>query len=316
MKKSIAILLIVLLACSAVACGSSAQTKLGMVTGGESGTYYAYGGMISNVLTEALDGISITASTSGASAANARTLHKGEADLALLQNDVMDYAYNGIETFAEDGQLQNLATIATLYPEVIQLVATESSGIQSVADLAGKRVSVGDFGSGTEANARQILEAYGMTYEDLGKTEYLGFGESSTAIQQMTIDAAFVTAGVPNPAIMELNAMVAVRLVPINGAEADALIAKYPFYAKHQIDDSAYEGIPGVETVTILATLACRKDLGEDIVYQLTKELFAQKGNIQHPKAADLSPEAAIQGISVPLHPGAEKYYKEIGLLQ
>ena len=316
MKKTVAILLIVIMAVSLVACGAPKQQNLSMVTGGESGTYYAYGGMIANVLTEKVDGVTITASTSGASAANARSLNKSEADLALLQNDVMDYAYNGIESFVEDGKFENIATIGTLYPEVIQIVATESSGITSIADLAGKRVSVGDMGSGTEANARQILSAYGLSYDDLGKVEYLGFGDSSTAIQQMTIDAAFVTAGVPNPAISELNVMVAVRLVPVDGAYADALIAQYPFYAKFKIEDTAYDGLAGADTVAILATLACRKDLDEELVYNLTKTLFESKDSIAHDKAKVLAAESAINGVSVPFHPGAAKYYKELGLLQ
>ncbi|MDL2258848.1 TAXI family TRAP transporter solute-binding subunit [Eubacteriales bacterium OttesenSCG-928-K08] len=326
MKKTVALLMVLALAFGAVACGGggggstgTTQTQLSMVTGGESGTYYAYGGMIASVISEALGNVAITASTSGASAANARSINKKDADLALLQNDVLDYAYNGIEGFVDDGKLQNVAAIGTLYPEVIQIVATDASGITSVADLAGKRVSVGDLGSGVEANARQILDIYGMSYDDLGKVEYLGFGDSSTAIQQMTIDAAFVTAGVPNPAIMELNTTVAVHLVPVNGAEADALIAKYPFYAKYNVDADAYEGkagLAGVETVAILATLACNKELDEEIVYQITKTLFESKDKINHDKAKLLSPEAAVQGLSIPFHPGAEKYFKEVGVLQ
>ncbi len=315
MKKIVSILLVVLLALSLVACAKPQQQNLAMVTGGESGTYYAYGGMIANVLTEAVENVTITASTSGASVANARSINNSEADLAILQNDVFDYAYRGVEAFAEEGKLENVATIGTLYPEVIQVVATKASGITSIADLAGKRVSVGDVGSGTEANARQILEAYGLSYNDLGKVEYLGFGDSSTAIQQMTIDAAFVTAGVPNPAILELNAMVEVVLVPVEGAEADALIAKYPFYAPYTIEDTAYEGISGVNTVTILATLACRADLDEDTVYAITKALFENKDKIAHAKAEVLSPESAVKGVSVPFHPGAVKYYKELGLM-
>lgn len=321
MKKLIAVLLVCLMGVSAVACGGGASTNqnLLLVTGGESGTYYAYGGMIANVLSSALGNINITPSTSGASVANARSINKKEADLAILQNDVFDYAYNGIESFKDDGKLENIATIGTLYPEVIQIVATDASGIQSVADLKGKRVSVGDLGSGVEANAKQILEAYGMTYDDLGKVENLGFGDSSTAIQQMVIDAAFVTAGVPNPAIMELNATIAVHLVPVNGPEAAALIQKYPYYNAYVVPQDAYEGkagLAGVETVAILATLACRKDLTEDTVYAITKGLFENKDKIGHDKAKLLDPKSAVQGVSVPLHPGAEKYYKEVGALQ
>lgn len=315
MKKVVSILLIVVLALSVAACGAK-QVNLSMVTGGTGGTYYAYGGVIANVLTEAVENVTITASTSGASVANARSINNKDADLAILQNDVFDYAYRGVLMFEEEGALTNVATIGTLYPEIIQIVATEASGIKTVADLAGKRVSIGDVGSGTEANATQILEAYGMTVDDLGKCEHLGFADSSTAIQNLTLDAAFVTAGVPNPAIIELNATVDVNLVPIDADKAAALIAKYPFYANYSIADTDYEGIAGVDTVTILATLACSKDLDEDAVYTITKALFENQAKLAegHAKGAALSAQAALSGVSVPFHPGAEKYYKEIGL--
>ena len=203
MKKIITVSLLVLLfATLLIGCGSGGgqgadQTKrLLMVTGGTSGTYYAYGGVIASTLSEKLAGIEITANTSGASAANARALKNNEAELAILQNDVLDYAYNGTVVMSGDGAMPMLRTIATLYPEVIQVVATKNSGIKSVADLKGKRVCVGDAGSGTEANARQVMEAYGLSFDDLGKVENLSFGDAATAMQNGTIDASFTTAGV------------------------------------------------------------------------------------------------------------------------
>lgn len=314
MKKVLALVLVVAMAIAAVACGAQTQ-NLTMVTGGSSGTYYAFGGIIANVLSENMDNVSITAATSGASVVNARSLQNGEADLAILQNDVLDYAYNGTEILAGETPMTNIATIATLYPEVIQIVCTVSSGINSIEDLAGKRVSVGDVGSGTEANARQILAVYGLTYDDLDES-FLGFGDSSTGIQNGTIDAAFVTAGVPNTAIQELNATVEVKLLPVDAAKAAELIAQYPFYSTYNILDTDYEGIAGVETVAILATLACRADLDEDLVYQLTKTLFEVQPTLaeQHAKGKVLSAESAINGVSVPFHPGAIRYYEEIGL--
>lgn len=314
MKKVIALVLIAMMAISVVACGSTTQNLL-MVTGGSSGTYYAFGGIIANVLSENMSNVSITASTSGASVVNARSLQSGEADLAILQNDVLDYAYNGTEILAGETPMTNIATIATLYPEVIQIVCSVSSGISSIADLAGKRVSVGDVGSGTEANARQILAVYGLDYDDFDES-FLGFADSSTGIQNGTIDAAFVTAGVPNTAIQELNATVEVRLLPVEADKAAELIAQYPFYSTYDILDTDYEGIAGVETVAILATLACRADMDEDLVYELTKALFEAQPTLaeQHAKGKVLSTENAITGVSVPFHAGAVKYYTEIGL--
>ena len=323
MKKIIAVSLLLLLSLSLLAgCGGSAQTgdqtvRLLMVTGGTSGTYYAYGGIIASTLTEKLPNIEITANTSGASAANARSLKNKEAELAILQNDVLDYAYNGTVVMKDDGAMPMLRTIATLYPEVVQVVATKNSGIKSIADLKGKRVCVGDAGSGTEANAMQVLEAYGLTFADLGKVENLSFGDSATAMQNGTIDASFTTAGVPNPAITELNNAIDIVILPVSGAEADKLIASYPFYSKYSIKDSDY-GIPGGDTVAILATIACTDALDTDLVYTITKGLFDNQPALAagHAKGELLSPQNAVQGVSVPFHPGAEKYYKEVGALK
>ncbi|MCL1981740.1 MAG: TAXI family TRAP transporter solute-binding subunit [Clostridiales bacterium] len=319
MKKILALTLTLLLVAALFAgCGNKDDqtTRLIMVTGGTSGTYYAYGGVIATMLTDKVQNLEITANTSGASAANARSLKNSEAELAILQNDVLDYAYNGTEMMADDGGMPTLRTIATLYPEVVQIVATKSSGIGSVADLKGKRVCVGDAGSGTEANARQVLAAYGLEFSDLGKVENLSFGDAATAMQNGTIDASFTTAGVPNPAITELNNTTNIVIIPIDGAEAAGLLAQYPFYSEYTINDDDY-GVGGAKTVAILATLACTKDLDEDLAYNITKALFENQATLAagHAKGNELSPASAVQGVSIPFHPGAEKYYKEIGVL-
>ena len=317
MRKIVALILAVLFALSITSGCATQSQRLLMVTGGTSGTYYAYGGVIASTLNEKLKNIEITANTSGASAANARSLKNGEAELAILQNDVLDYAYRGTEVMSEDAPMTTLRTIATLYPEVIQVVAAKSSGITSVADLKGKRVNVGDMGSGTEANARQVCEAYGVSFSDFSKTENLSFGDSATAMQNGTIDASFTTAGVPNPAITELNNSTEIVILPVSGAEADGLVAKYPFYSKFHIEDSDY-GVPGVDTVAILATIACTDKLSETTVYNITKALFDNQPELAkaHAKGELLSAASAVQGVSIPFHPGAEKYYKEVGVLK
>ena len=317
MKKLVALFLVLLLALGFAACGKKAQSyDLILATGGTGGSYYPYGGAMAQLFIDKVEGVTATATSTGASAENARLLNSSEADLAILQNDVLDYAFNGTETMKEGGALKNLATIATLYPEPIQIVATVASGITSVEDMKGKRVSVGAAGSGTEANARQILEAFGMTYDDIDES-FLSFAESSTGMQNMTLDAAFVTAGIPNPAIMELSAMTEVVLVTIPDEKVAALVEKYPFYSSLQVPDDAYEAMNGGQTVTVLATLACRADLDEDLVYNLTKALFDNQTELAqaNAKAADLKLETAVKGASVAFHPGAEKYYKEVGAI-
>ncbi len=322
MKKIIAILMVLAMTVAVAACsggtpaagGAAAPARLIMVTGGESGTYYAFGGVISNVLTDKVEGLEISAVTSGASAANCRSLNNGEADLAIVQNDVLDYAVNGIEIMKEDGAMPKLRAIATMYTETIQLVALKSANVLTVNDLKGKKVCVGAQGSGSEANAVQILTAYGLTYDDID-VQYLSFSEASTAMQNGTVDAAFQTSGLPNTAVTELSKMTDIVVVPIDGAERDALIAQYPFYVKSTIPAETY-GVNEAESVAILATLICSADMSEELAYNITKNLFELKGDIAtgHTKGNDLDAAKAMQGVSVEFHPGALKYYKEVGV--
>ena len=345
MKKFLAVLLVVLLLVATVAaCGGGtpattptpAETpangaaeatpepptppgtleRLIMATGGAAGTYYPFGGAIAAVISANLPYVDISANTSGASAANARALHSGDVELALMQNDVMYYAYHGIEIMSTDPPMTELRTIATLYYEVVQLVATVSSGIQSVEDLVGMRVVVGDAGSGTEANALHVLAAYGIELSDLASAQNLSFGEASTAIQNDNVDAAFVTAGAPTPAIVELSHNVDIIIVPIEGAAAESLMADFPFYTAYEISDDVY-GIPGATTIAVRATLVTTTALSEDTVYAITRALFEHQADIAlgHARGHEIDPEAALLGLSVPLHPGAERFFRAEGFL-
>jgi uncharacterized protein len=296
-------------------CTKQAGKNFILATGGTSGTYYPLGGAIANIWNTKVEGMNVTAQSTGASAENLRLISKGEAEFAIVQNDVMDYAYNGTDMF--DGtKLENLATIGTLYPEVIQIAATASSGIKTVADMKGKRVSVGDAGSGVEFNAKQILDAYGLTFDDLKKSN-LSFKESSDGLQNGTLDACFVTAGVPNAALQELAISSGLVLIPVEGDAAKALSAKHAYYTEKVIPAGTYQGqATDVTTVAVKATLAVSAKLDEKTVYQLTKALFENQAELAtaHAKGKDLSAAYAVTGVSVPFHPGAAKYYKEIGL--
>ncbi|MDO5112259.1 MAG: TAXI family TRAP transporter solute-binding subunit [Clostridia bacterium] len=316
MKKLLAIALTLVMVLSLTACagGASEVHRLVMVTGGDAGTYYAFGGVIANVLTENIDNVEITATTSGASAANARSLHNKEADLAILQNDVLAYAVNGTDSMAEDGAMPELRAVASLYPEAVQLVATANSGIKSVQDLKGKKVCVGDAGSGSEVNAKQVLEACGLSYDDF-EVQYLSFSEASTAMQNGTVDAAFNTSAMPNAAITELANYTDIVVVPIDGASADALIAKYPFYAKTTITKDIYGTDADVESVAMMAILACTADLDADVVYNITKQLFEQNQALSaHVRGKDVTLDSALDGVTVNFHDGALKYYQEKGI--
>ena len=172
----------------------AATAQLVMATGGTAGTYYPLGGAMSQIINSKVKDVSISVQSTGASVANIRMIENGEVDLALVQTDIADYAWNGTEMFKDDGKLQGFAVIASLYPELIQVVVRAESGIDSIADLKGKKVSVGAPGSGTEANARQLLETYGLEYKDLAQVQYLSFAESAEAFKDNTLTHSFVTA--------------------------------------------------------------------------------------------------------------------------
>ncbi len=287
-----------------------------LATGGTSGTYYPFGGAIANIWNTKIENMNVTAQATGASAENLRLISKGDAEFATVQNDVMDYAYNGTDMFAGQ-KLPNLASIGTLYPEVVQIAASASSGIKSINDLRGKRVSVGDAGSGVEFNAKQILEGYGISFADIKKNN-LSFKESAEGLQNGTLDACFVTAGVPNSALQELAFTAGLVLIPVNGAEADSICAKYGFYTKTVIPAGTYKGTDvDTQALAIKATLAVNATLDENTVYSMTKALFENLDELgaAHAKGKEVTAASAVTGISVPFHPGAAKYYKEIGVL-
>ncbi|MBQ9205832.1 MAG: TAXI family TRAP transporter solute-binding subunit [Treponema sp.] len=287
-----------------------------LATGGTSGTYYPFGGAIANIWNTKIENMNVTAQATGASAENLRLISNGDAEFATVQNDVMDYAYRGSDMFAGQ-KLPNLASIGTLYPEVVQIAASKSSGITTVADLHGKRVSVGDAGSGVEFNAKQILEGYGITFDDISKNN-LSFKESAEGLQNGTLDACFITAGVPNSALQELAFTAGLVLIPVNGAEADSICNKYSFYTKTIIPAGTYKGTDvDTEALAIKATLAVNANLDENTVYDMTKALFENLEELgtAHAKGKEVSAESAVTGISVPFHPGAAKYFKEIGVL-
>ena len=316
MKKSITVLvsaLGALLALSSCSKGASNKNFI-LATGGTSGTYYPFGGAIANIWNTKIEKMNVTAQATGASAENLRLISKSEAEFAIVQNDVMDYAYNGTDMFAGN-KLNNLMTIGTLYPEVVQIAASKSSGIKSVADLKGKRVSIGDAGSGVEFNAKQILAGYGLTFDDIKKNN-LSFKESAEGIQNGTLDACFITAGVPNSALQELAFTAGLILIPVDGDAADKICETHSFYTKTVIPGGTYEGTPNdTAALAIKATLAVSAKLDEETVYEMTKALFENTDELgqAHAKGKEVSAASAVTGVSVPFHPGAVKYFKEAG---
>lgn len=299
---------LILSACNAGG-GDEEYKFLSIVTGGTTGTYYTLGGTIAQIISDEVE-VETTAEVSQASAANMTALKDGKAEIAFVQTDIAYYATAG-EFMFEGDAIDSIAAIGALYPETIQLVTTAKAGITSYEDLKGKKVSVGAPGSGTFANAEQLLEIHGMTMEDI-KAQNLDFAESQESLQSGQIDAAFITSGTPTGAVEALSATTDVVIVPVEDAKADELIEKYPYYAKETIPVDTYKSTVEVPTVSVLAMLAVSKDLPEDLVYDITKAIYENTDKIQHPKGAFIKAETALDGIDIDVHPGAQKYFDEV----
>lgn len=293
-------------------CGGEKKKFVNIATGGTAGTYYPLGGAIAEVLNKNIPGMNASAQSTGASVANVNMLKEGKVDIGFVQNDIAYYAMTGTEMF-KGKQAQNLQGIATLYPENIQIVSLAEEGITSVAQLKGKRVAIGAAGSGVEANARQILEAYGITYDDIDE-QYLSFSEAANGLKDGNIDAAFLTAGYPTAAIQDIAAQNAVAMIPIDADKADALVAKYPFYTKSVIPAGTYPGqTQDVAGVAVMAMLVATDKMSADDCYAITKALYSNLDRIKasHNVGSLITKEGARDGMSLKLNPGAEKFFNE-----
>jgi len=314
MKKIISMALIAVMALTMVACGGASTTKMTMGTGGTAGTYYGYGGVLGQYIKNNA-GIDVTVVSTDGSKANIQGIAAGDYQLGTVQSDVMAYAWEGTRSFEEEGKVDSFRTVAGLYAEAVQLVTMDPE-IKSVADLAGKSVSIGAPGSGVYFNAVDVLTAAGLTEEDIN-AQYQSFADSADALKDGKIDAAFIVAGPPTPAITELCTTNDAYLVPIDGAVADALMASCPFYTVHTIPAGTYNGqTEDVQTVTVKATLIVSADASEDAVYALTAAIFDNIDAItaENAKGAELSIENATSGMIVPFHAGAAKYFAEKGV--
>lgn len=313
MKKFIVIALTLVMVVTLVACGGSGA-KMTMGTGGTAGTYYGYGGVLGQYIKNNA-GINVTVVSTDGSKANIQGIDAGNYQLGTVQSDVMAYAWDGTRAFEEDGKVNTFRTVAGLYAEAVQLI-TMDANIKSVADLKGKSVSIGAPGSGVYFNAIDVLSAAGLTEKDI-KAQYQSFADSTDALKDGKIDAAFIVAGPPTPAITELCTTNSAYLVPIDGEVAEKLMEECPFYTLFTIPAGTYAGQEkDVTTVTVKATLIVSASAAEEDVYNLTAAIFDNIDAItaENAKGAELSLENATEGLTVPFHAGAAKYFKEKGI--
>ena len=305
---------------AALASGAAqAQQFFRIGTGGTAGTYYPVGGMIANAVSQP-GKIVVTAQASNGSLANVTGIAGGALESGFSQADVASWAYTGKGVFEGKPAITGLRLIANLYPESVHIVARKGAGIKTVADLKGKRVALDEPGSGTLINARTILAAYGIKESDI-KPEYIKPNQAGDKLKDGSIDAFFFTGGSPAGAIAELaSAGAGIDLIAIDGPQADAIRKSDGFFSPDLIAADTYKGIGAVKTLSVGAQWVTSDKADANTVYEITKALFAEAGQkamgAGHAKGKFITKENAIKGAGIPLHPGAEKFYKEAGLLK
>lgn len=306
-------------ACVALLLAGSAQAAefINILTGGTSGVYYPLGVALSQIYSKAIPEAKSSVQATKASAENLNLLQAGRGEIAFTLGDALSDAWKGNAEAGFKTPLKKLRGVASIYPNYIQIVASDDSGIRTLADLRGKRVAVGAPKSGTEINARAVLKAAGLSYSDLGKVEYLPFGESVELMKNRQIDATLISAGLGVSALRDLATSVKMVIVPI----PPEIVAKIndPAYQTAIIPANTYDGqTTDAHTVAIGNVLVTREDLSTDTVYKMTKALFSNLDQMvaAHSAAKGIKLENAVRGMPVPLHPGAEKYYREVGLIK
>ncbi|MDY2985125.1 MAG: TAXI family TRAP transporter solute-binding subunit [Synergistes jonesii] len=317
MKKGIIVTTVALIAALSIATASSAATYLSIATGGTSGTYYAVGGALASAVTKG-GKIQCTAETGNASVANANLIATKGIEIAFVQNDITHWAYNG-ELMFQGKPLKNIRTVASLYPENVQVVVAKDAGIKSISDLKGKRVGVGAPGSGVEGDVQAIFKLAGLTYKDLKKADFLDFAAVTSRFKDNQIDAGFVVAGFPTASIMDLTTTKDVDLLNFDDAFLAKLHKAYPFFVPSTIPAKTYKGIDkDTKTPAVMAILITNDSVPADQIYDFLTAMFDNLKDIAavHAKGKEITLKGALDGLTAPLHPGAEKFYKEKGLIK
>jgi hypothetical protein len=298
------------------------EKSLSIATGGTGGTYYNLGFALATVIDG--QGIPATAQTGNASVANCNLIASGDVDTAFVQNNIADEAYNGLGAF-EGHAVTNLRAIAALYPETVQVVARKAANVKNLRDTKGKIIAVGEKGSGTEVDTRNILSFHNLTFDDI-KPIHVNFSEAAKRLQDGKADVLFITAGYPTSSIIELMSGKECNFVNLDQEAVKKLCAKYPFYIPISIPANTYKGqAESVNTVALMALWVTSSNLDDEVVYKFTKALWAKGHNgmsgvdvlaEMHEQGKNIKLETALKGVTIPLHPGAEKFYREVGLIK
>lgn len=301
-------------------------------TGSTGGTYHPIGGLIASAISNppgarpcdrggacGPKGLIAVAQSTGGSVANVEAIRDGQLESGLAQADIAYWAYKGVHIFHRKGmKVEKLRAIANLYPEAVHLVVRKDAKITKIEDLRGKRVSLGPKDSGTRVDAEIILRAFGLTTRSI-KAQYLGPGPSADALREGKLDAMFLVAGPPAKAIVGLASSTEIALLPIAGKRVTRLRKRYPFFSQGVIPADAYKNATDIETLTVGAQWVVSADVPDDLVYAITRALWHKNTrkllDEGHPEGRNIKLENALKGLGVPLHPGAARYYREVGLL-
>lgn len=299
-------------------------------TGGVAGTYYPIGGMIAHAISNppgsrpcesggacGPPGLVLIAQSANGSVANVSGIQHGTLESGFVQSDVAYWAYTGTGTFAGDPPNRELRAIANLYPESLHIVVRKHSGIKKVRDLIGKRVSIDEPGSGTLIDAELVLNAYGISKSDLD-LEYIKPGVAIERMRSNRLDAFFIVAGYPARAVSELANDTEIELLPIDGPQADDLVARHQFFTSDSIPEETYKGVARTATVSVGAQWLVGSSVDSEIVYQITRSLWNENSrkllDNGHAKGKQIALQTALDGVAVPLHPGSRRFYAEIGM--
>lgn len=297
----------------AAASPMMAQEQLSIATGGTGGVYYPIGGGLAEIINNHIDGYSATAEVTGASVENMGLIATGDADLALALADTVYQAYAGEGRF-EGQQLDMVRGLASVYANMVQIVALEGSGITSLDDLVGKRVSVGAPGSGTEINAQAILSANGISYDDI-TVQRLNFNETADALANGDIDVGFWSVGAPTSSIMNLATTQSITMIELTDEQIAAAREADPIFAQTSLPAGMYDGVGETVALGVPNVLAVSSEMPEDLAYEITRAMFENIADLRavHPAANETTVEFTMSATPVPLHPGAIRYYEEVG---
>nr|WP_106779080.1 TAXI family TRAP transporter solute-binding subunit [Lysinibacillus timonensis] len=278
-------------------------------TGGASGPYNILGTTLADIYTTDF-GVNSRTQTTGASVENINLMEQGKIEMAFVMSDALSQALAGEVSFKEP--VKNVSQVATLYPNVVQIITKEDSGIKTIEDLVGKRVAVGDQNSGVEVNARTLLAGHGITYDDL-QVDYLGYAEAADGLNAGTIDAAFLTSGLPNASVLELSETLGISLVSIDPANIEEIAKDAPYFISYEVPAGTYGNEEPIQTAAVPNALVVRSDMSENDVYELTKKFFESQDKLvnSHQAATEIPALDAQEGFIAPVHPGAQRYFDE-----